>query len=153
MGQRAASNPPRLLAAFVSLAGLLLSCASDDGDPAEGAAGSAGAAGAAGAPNATGTVSWCEVREVLEAKCQRCHVDEGLHGAPFPLVAYSDTQADMGGRPRWQFMEPVVKAESMPPTSVPLEPPVEKLTSAELTLLLTWFDEGAEPVGGLDCSP
>jgi uncharacterized membrane protein len=143
MRQRAASQPSRLLAAVFTAASLLMGCSSDDGGPSE---------AAAGAPNASGTVTWCEVSEVLEAKCQRCHADEGMHGAPFALVTYSDTQADMGGRPRWQFMQAVIKAESMPPSNVVLDPPAEKPTSAERSLLLTWFDEGAEPVGGLDCA-
>lgn len=99
----------------------------------------------------TGTVTWCEVRQVLEDKCQRCHAGDGMHGAPFPFETYADTQVDHGGRPRWEFMEAAVAGGTMPPPGLELEPPAEKPTAAERALLLTWFDEGAKPVGGLTC--
>jgi uncharacterized membrane protein len=137
MRQRAASHPLRLLAASISFVCSLSACGSD-GDVAPDDAG--------------GTVTWCEVSEVLQAKCERCHVGQGKNGAPFPLVSYADTQVSVAGRPRWQTMDAVVSAETMPPTNLPLEPPVEDLTSAERAVLLTWFEEGAKSVGGTDCS-
>jgi uncharacterized membrane protein len=97
----------------------------------------------------SGSVTWCQVRTVLEAKCQRCHVGTGLLGAPFPLVTYDDTQVveRSGDERRWEVMQMMVEQDFMPPDN----PPAEKLTSAERTTLQVWFDEGAQPVGGTSC--
>jgi hypothetical protein len=101
----------------------------------------------------TGTVSWCQVSEVLEAKCQRCHVGAGLHGAPFPLVSFDDTQVveKSGDSRRWERMQLMVDQGFMPPEDPRLDPPPAKLTSEEKTILMTWFEEGARAVGGTDC--
>lgn len=101
----------------------------------------------------SGTVSWCQVSEVLEAKCQRCHVDAGLHGAPFPLVSFDDTQVveKSGDSRRWERMQLMVDQGFMPPEDPRLDPPPAKLTSDEKTTLMTWFGEGARAVGGTDC--
>jgi hypothetical protein len=106
-----------------------------------------------GDTSGTGTVRWCQVSAVLAAKCQRCHVGAGLHDAPFPLVSYEDTQvlhASIDKR-RWQLMQTMVEQGFMPPDDPQLQPPVEKLTSDEKAVLTTWFNEGAEPVGGTNC--
>ena len=101
----------------------------------------------------TGTVKWCEVRAVLEAKCQRCHVGAGLHGAPFPLVTYDDTQVYLASleKRRWELMENMVEQDLMPPEDPRLDPPPAKLTAGEKDVLTTWFTEGALLVGGDDC--
>jgi hypothetical protein len=95
--------------------------------------------------------SWCEVSEVLAAKCQRCHVGEGLNGAPFPLVTYEDTQVQDAPGPRWQRMQAMVQDDKMPPPEVVLSPPAQPVTAQEKQLLLAWFDAGAMAVGGTDC--
>lgn len=117
------------------------------------AAGGCGSSGEDGDPPATGSgVRWCEASGVLEAKCQRCHVGTGLNGAPFPLVTYDDTQViDAAGDPRWKRMQAMVEMDAMPPDFVKLDPPAEKLTASEKELLLSWFEQGAEPVGGSSC--
>lgn len=135
MRQLAARLPLRALAVLATFVAFGAACSSDDDDDDE----------------PTGSVTWCEVSQVLEDKCQRCHVGNGQNGAPFPLETYADTQVDMGGRARWEFMLAAVKGETMPPPGVELDPPVEKPTAAERELLLTWFDEGAKAVGGLAC--
>ena len=98
----------------------------------------------------SGTVAWCQVSQVLQAKCQRCHVGAGLLGAPFPLVTYDDTQVlePSGDRRRWEVMQIMVEENFMPPN----DPPAEKLTSEERTTLDTWFHEGAKAVGGTSCN-
>lgn len=102
----------------------------------------------------TGSVTWCQVSNVLQAKCQRCHVGTGLLGAPFPLVTYDDTQVrePSGDRRRWQVMQIMVEQNFMPPNDPRLNPPAEKLTSDERTTLDVWFAEGAKPVGGTTCN-
>jgi hypothetical protein len=100
-----------------------------------------------------GSVTWCEVSQVLEAKCQRCHVGEGLNGAPFPLVSYDDTQvlSASGDSRRWQHMQLMVDQGFMPPEDPRLDPPPAKLTEDERATLMTWFGEGAKAVGGTAC--
>lgn len=112
-------------------------------EPPEGTAGSSGAPG--------GTVTWCQVSEVLESKCQRCHVGDGLNGAPFSLVTFQDTQVQDASGPRWLRMRAMVVAGAMPPADSSLVPPPEKLTQQERDLLVTWFNEDARAVGGTAC--
>jgi hypothetical protein len=93
------------------------------------------------------------VRTVLAAKCQGCHTQPPLHGAPFPLVTYDDTQVlnvTIDER-RWELMEIVVGEDFMPPNDPRLNPPPEKLTADEKSQLMTWFAEGAKAVGGTAC--
>jgi hypothetical protein len=122
--------------AALSLYGVV-GCASDDDAPDE----------------PTGSVTWCQVSTVLADKCQRCHVGEGLHGAPFALETFEDTQvaSKTTGTRRWQHMEAMVSADAMPPADPRLDPPPAKLTSEEKDLLMTWFAEGAQAVGGTSC--
>ncbi len=102
----------------------------------------------------SGSVTWCEVRVVLGAKCQRCHIGEGLHGAPFPLATFEDTQVFMPplDKPRWELMENMVEQDLMPPDDPRLDPPPAKLSADEKAVLMTWFAEGAQLVGGEDCN-
>jgi hypothetical protein len=104
-------------------------------------------------PNAP-LVTWCEALTVLRAKCHRCHQDPQLNGAPFSLLTYDDTQVISGSKkqPRWQRMKNAVETDFMPATFIKdLDPPVEPLTAEEKQTLLTWFAQGAQPLGGLDC--
>ena len=119
------------------------------------------AAGGAGCGNGDDTQSnggssaegptWCEVSAVLAAKCRRCHVGEGLNGAPFPLVTYDDTQVEDAPGPRWQRMQGMVEEDKMPPAVPVLSPPAQPLSTSEKELLLSWFDGGAQATGGTDC--
>jgi uncharacterized membrane protein len=129
--------------AFLASTALALAVAAGCGD-AEDPDGSGGS-------SSTGGSTWCEVSDVLELKCRRCHVGEGLNGAPFPLVTYEDTQVLDAPGPRWQRMQAMVQDDKMPPPEVALSPPVEPLTAGEKALLMAWFEAGAEPVGGTDC--
>src|SRR4051812_45598543 len=49
----------------------------------------------------------CEVAAVLQARCQSCHRQPGLFGAPMPLLTWADTQASApsGGGKVWQMMK------------------------------------------------
>lgn len=98
-----------------------------------------------------GGPSWCEVSQVLAGKCRRCHVGEGLNGAPFALVTYADTQVEDAVGPRWIRMQRMVEDRTMPPTDSDLVPPPEPLTDDEAALLEAWFAAGAKAVGGTSC--
>ena len=130
------------LLGFVGLVLALATACSDDAPPDEGKAGS----GSVG-----GEVTWCEVSEVLEAKCQRCHDSPPSNGAPFPLVTYEDTQVEEAGIVRWERMQDMVDRRLMPPPGLELTPPAQMPTEAERELLLAWFEAGADDVGGTSC--
>lgn len=145
-----------VLAACVAVVG----CSSDDTDVSrrggpipstEGGTGSVGG-GASGDP-----VKWCDALAVIKAKCQRCHQDPLQNGAPMPLLTYEDTQAEWSStQSTHDVMLDVVSRDIMPyvalndpPTS--LMPPVEPLTAAEKSTLVSWLEQGALPEGGTDC--
>jgi hypothetical protein len=110
-------------------------------------------AGTAGEGSADSGPTFCEALEVIERKCQRCHVEPPEHGAPFALVTYDDTQVvNRSGVPRYERMLAAVESDFMPATFIELEPPVEPLDDDEKALLVDWLSRGAEPVGGTDCS-
>lgn len=100
----------------------------------------------------TGT-AWCQVSELLQAKCQVCHSGKGNFGAPFPLVTYEDTQVEDHAGARYERMQTMIEADLMPPSpeQTTLGSPPDKLTEDEKELVLTWIEEGARPVGGTDC--
>jgi hypothetical protein len=99
-------------------------------------------------------VTWCQALSVIESKCQRCHSEPPQNGAPFPLLTYDDTQVLLGAEqtPVYSKMRVAVGLDYMPLTAIPLDPPVQPLTCEEKTTLLRWLDQGAQPVGGLDCA-
>src|SRR3569832_45940 len=41
---------------------------------------------AGGDGNDAPPADWCSVQRVLQSKCQRCHADPPVHGAPFALL-------------------------------------------------------------------
>jgi len=97
-------------------------------------------------------VRFCQAEIVLRTVCQRCHQDPPLHGAPFALVTYEDTQEpfDVAGKPRWQRMREVVEQGIMPARGI-VGVPVEPLTCEERSTLLGWLGQCAPPEGGTDC--
>ncbi len=123
-----------------------------------GAAGSAGASGAGGQAGAAGgcfpslanPTLPCDVEAALKAKCQRCHGEPTVNGAPFPLLTWADTQADYFDKPIHERMASVVDSNFMPATFLILNPPVEELTPAEKTTLLDWL-ACPKPEDGVVC--
>jgi hypothetical protein len=80
----------------------------------------------------------CDVAQVLEDKCQRCHQDPPQNGAPFPLLDYDDTQAMYAGKPIFVRMKIAIESGFMP-----LTPP--KLTASEKDTMLAWLCACAPP--------
>ncbi|NLE85142.1 MAG: heme-binding domain-containing protein [Myxococcales bacterium] len=120
-----------LLACLLASAGgalLLLACAGSDGDAA-----------------ARDLVP-CDVAQVLERYCLRCHSDPPDHFAPFPLTTWERMQEETfagSGVPLWQAMADSIERGFMPPLAFALDPPVEPLPEADAELLLTWLHAGA----------
>ena len=103
-------------------------------------------------------ISFCEALTVIRAKCQRCHQEPPLNGAPVPFLTYEDTQAPyyatdmkfsdvMLGAVERGFM-PYVTLNDGPS---PITPPVASLTAEEKASLLGWLKQGALPAGGTAC--
>ncbi|HEX6274157.1 MAG TPA: hypothetical protein VFZ53_14010 [Polyangiaceae bacterium] len=114
------------------------SCASD------------GAGGEGGVPATP--IRFCQAERVLRESCQRCHQDPPVHGAPFALVTYADTQQPFFGEQlRWERMREVVEADIMPPLRTRLDPPVEPLSCEQKATLLGWLRQCATAEGGMDC--
>ena len=105
------------------------------------------------------TLTYCDVAGIVKSKCQRCHADPPVHGAPFPLMNYDDTQQPAPvstdpGRKRAADMLDAVETNFMPYTRLSLDPPVSPLTCEERTTLLAWLRKGGSPppAGHEDCS-
>jgi uncharacterized membrane protein len=134
--------------------GLACSASAAERDPeimtaASGGAGDLAPVAAGGAEHAS---DWCAVRLVLEAKCQRCHSAPPVHGAPFPLVAYEDTQVtNRRGEARFMAIAAVVADGFMPPAFITLDPAVEPLSADEQELLLGWCSAGGLPADEAAC--
>jgi uncharacterized membrane protein len=94
---------------------------------------------------------FCAARAVLRDKCQRCHQEPTLNGAPFALLTYDDTQVvDRKGVPRYQRMMAAIDSDYMPPTFLELEPAVEPLAESERATLLDWLASDP-PLDNPDC--
>jgi hypothetical protein len=125
---------------------------SGDSDANGGRAGAPPANSAGEAGSVESGPTFCEALAVIRDKCQRCHGDPPVHGAPFPLLTYEDTQViDRRGVPRFERMREAVESDFMPATFLDLEPPVVALEPDEKTLLLGWLEHG-EAVGGTRCA-
>jgi len=86
----------------------------------------------------------CEIDDILERKCRRCHTEPQQNGAPFPLITWADVNADYGGAPVFTYMSKAVKAGFMPycagGTCGNFNPIVEPLTADEKATLLAWLE-------------
>jgi cytochrome c5 len=105
----------------------------DDAGPTE----SRDAGSCASAPRFTW---WRDVQPIVANKCQLCHGDPPLYGAPRSLVTYADTQAiAQGGDPVYRLMafKIVARMEAMPPPGQP------QLTAEEKSAIIGWADDCA----------
>lgn len=155
----------RRAAGVALLAGPCLSAAcgsTDDDDNGSGGEGEAGASAAgtsgtqaagSGGGGSSGLEPQfpCEVEDVIEAKCQRCHNQLLENGAPFPLLTWEDTRREYGLQLVYEAMLPAIESGFMPLTQLPLEPPVEPLGPQEKTLLLDWLADGAPAAFDASC--
>lgn len=95
---------------------------------------------------------FCSVEPLLREKCQRCHADPPLHGAPFALVSYDDVvHVSPNGTRRIDKLQAVVEERAMPPSFIELDPPALPLDDDERALLLDWCQSGAAPAPSSGC--
>jgi hypothetical protein len=76
-----------------------------------------------------------------------------MHGAPFSLATYEDTQEvfDVSrDQLRWQRMMEVVAVDLMPLMGIPGTDP-SPLTCEEKSTLMGWLGQCAQPEGGTVC--
>lgn len=123
------------------------------GVPGSGGAGvpaGGGMNGQTGGSAASGVQLPCDVAAVVTAKCQTCHAQTPLFGAPMSLVTAADFQAaPPSGTAAHVYQAGAGRihdsARPMPPKGQPA------LTSAESAILDAWFAAGA-PAGSKACT-
>lgn len=133
-----------ILGASVSL---LLGCsaadpvgANDQGQATGGTAASNGTDGF-GAGSTQGP-QWCNVAPIFQSKCQTCHGEQLVAGAPMPLTSWEDTQGtSRSGDPLIQTIKGRINGTIPGVSQMP--PPPTSLDSSELDLLNQWIDNGA----------
>src|SRR5262245_42630947 len=95
--QPSTSFGARIGISAIALAVALSACGGgDDDDGAGGTGGSAGAGGSGGSAGGgtdAGTVTWCSIKPIVNAKCALASGCHGLNkAAPIELKTYADTQ-------------------------------------------------------------
>jgi predicted DNA-binding transcriptional regulator AlpA len=93
-----------------------------------------GGGGTGGGGNPT-EASWCGALRTMQQKCQTCHQNPPIYGAPLPLMTHADTQKPWGTGKVWNAMKAAVESGRMPQTTT--------LTAVERATLDRWFAEGA----------
>ncbi len=129
------------------------------GGQAGAAAGSGGNLGSPGPSDAGGGVDSasaqllpCEIRSILQKRCQFCHGQPERYGAPMPLAAWMDFQAAAKSNSQKsvrEMTETVLAAGRMPPANAP----GGSLTDAERATLATWLEAGAPASTKAACAP
>jgi hypothetical protein len=103
-----------------------------------GDSGGEGAAGGGGA-GATGPTYWADVKPIVDAKCNGCHVPGGI--APFALTTYEEVSGHQSA------IRAAVEARTMPPW--PADPGCNdylndrSLTDEQIATIVAWVDAGA----------
>jgi hypothetical protein len=112
--------------------------------------------GGGGTPTSTVTSLPCDVDQVVVERCQSCHSDPPVNGAPMPLVTWDDFQAATPsdstatetavGFKVYQAVE-----ERIHDTKSPMpQPPNPLLDSADLATMDAWLN-GGTPKGTAAC--
>lgn len=81
-----------------------------------------------------------DVAAVLTARCQPCHQDPPLMGAPFPLLTYQDVNAPFGAMPIYQEMYVLIQPNGDPHMPYRNAP---QLSADQLQTLSSWLSSCA----------
>jgi hypothetical protein len=89
---------------------------------------------------ATGTIP-TDVEAVLSARCQTCHQDPPLNGAPFPLLTYADVHGLFDDTiPKYQEMHALIQPDGSPHMPFGTAP---QLDATQFSTLDDWLVAGA----------
>ncbi len=106
---------------------------------ATGTTGVGGRGGTTGTGGSTGTVATgipCDIQALLQTRCQGCHTNPPLNGAPMPLLTYANLTAASLADPTMTFAQRALgrmQAGTMPPA------PNALATAAEMTSMSNWI--------------
>ncbi|HEX3769881.1 MAG TPA: hypothetical protein VHV30_03405 [Polyangiaceae bacterium] len=94
-----------------------------------------------GSEPASGSIP-ADVQTVLAAKCQVCHQDPPINGAPFPLLTYAEIHSIFAANiPKYQEMHALIQPDGSPHMPFGKAP---QLSTDEFSTLDNWL---------LDCAP
>jgi hypothetical protein len=124
-------------------------CTLDTGGGPGSTTGAGGAMDAANCPETPQTGDFpCDVFAVVHKSCNPCHQMPPKNGAPFPLLAYADTQTPYSAT-RLVFQQMFI---SVGPNGCPRMPFGGMLGSADYDTLYTWLGKCAPPaLAGMGC--
>jgi len=100
---------------------------------------------------------YCIVRQMITARCVRCHANPPMSGAPMPLVTYPDLLVPAGSNPTRIVAE--VALERIRSATFQMPPsPAPRATPVEIQALRDWLNggtpqsscSGAAPTGAAD---
>src|SRR4051812_48316464 len=136
-----------------SISGLINNTEPDSG-PSSSTTGSGGTTGPTGAGGDSGSSSTanlgipCAVQQVLQARCQGCHSNPPVAGAPMPLMNLADLRAPAKSNPLMTVAQMVsVRISS---ATVPMPPKsAVPASAAEIKIVTDWIAAGAQ--AGLVC--
>lgn len=96
---------------------------------------------------------WSDVQPLLADRCQMCHANPPLYGAPMALVRYEDLQAQAVSNHTLKVHQMVVK-RIQPNSGQPPMPPVasNRLNASQIAMITAWSNAGA-PEGTPPATP
>jgi uncharacterized membrane protein len=106
-----------------------------------GRTGTGGAPGGTGTGGSTGTVANglpCDIQALLQARCQGCHTNPLMNGAPMPLLTYANLTAASFADPTMTFAQRA--AARMANNTSPMPPaPNARATATEIAAMNSWI--------------
>jgi hypothetical protein len=105
------------------------------GPPPSGTGGSTGA----------GSSAYCDLQQMLRARCVGCHSNPPVGGAPMPLVTYADLLAPARTNPSKTVAELAIERMQDPVKPMPPSP-LPRATPAETSTVSNWIAAGTPVV-------
>jgi len=112
--------------------------------PDAGGPGPSGSGGSIGGTS-SGSSAYCDLQQMLRTRCDGCHSNPPVSGAPMPLVTYADLLAPARSNPARIVAD--VALERMQDPVRPMPPaPAPHATAAEVSILSNWIAAGSPVV-------
>jgi uncharacterized membrane protein len=93
-------------------------------------------------PNPANGAFPADIAAILSARCQPCHQNPTMNGAPFPLLTYQDVNGMFGPIPIYQEMYVLIQPDGSPHMPFRNAP---QLTADQLQTLSSWLLACAPP--------